>query len=164
MPGPLPSSTDTDAHRSQLQTFRLQLVREGPATPPMDAEGGTTLNDPAEVARLLSPLLTGLDREHFVALALDCRNRPIGVNTVSVGSLSAAIVHPREVFKFAILANAAAIIVAHNHPSGDTTPSQDDIELTRRLMDAGRTVGIEVLDHLIVCDGEWVSLKQEGYI
>ena len=80
------------------------------------------------MSRLLSPLLTGLDREHFLVLALDARNRPIGAHTVSVGSLSAAIVHPREVFKFAILANAAAVILAHNHPSGDCAPSRDDVE------------------------------------
>ena len=143
----------------QLQTYRIQLVREAPAR---DVGDSPALTDPAAVARLLTPLLTGLDREHFVALALDVRNRPIGAHTVSVGSLSAAIVHPREVFKFAILANAAALILAHNHPSGDTTPSREDIDLTRRLVEAGQMMGIDVLDHLVIADGDWLSLKERG--
>ena len=95
-------------------------------------------------------------------MALDARNRPIGCNTVSVGSLSASIVHPREVFKFAILANASSIILAHNHPSGDVSPSQDDKELTRRIVEAGTLMGIDVLDHLIVGNGDFLSMKERG--
>ena len=146
----------------QLPTYRIQLIREAPKVSPQDGADVPALCDPATVARLLSPLLTGLDREHFVALALDARNRPIGAHTVSVGSLSASIVHPREVFKFAVLASAAALIVAHNHPSGDTTPSREDVELTRRLVDAGRMIGIDVLDHLVMSDDDWQSLRERG--
>jgi len=142
-----------------FQTYRLQLVREAPADAP---QAVPALDGPAAVARQLQPLFDGLDREHFVVLALDARNRPIGCNTVSVGSLSASIVHPREIFKFAILANAAAVILAHNHPSEDVTPSKDDVELTRRLVQAGEVMGIEVLDHLVVGGTEFLSLKEKG--
>jgi DNA repair protein RadC len=133
-----------------------------PVAAPSTEQAPQVLDSPDGVARLLSPLLTGLDREHFVVLALDARNRPIGCHTVSVGSLSASIVHPREVFKFAILANAAAVILAHNHPSGDTTPSHEDVELTRRLREAGELLGIAVLDHVVVTDGDHTSFRERG--
>jgi DNA repair protein RadC len=84
---------------------------------------------------------------------LDRKNRVIGINLVSIGSLTAAVVHPREVFKPAILANAAALIVCHNHPNGDVQPSQEDRTLTRRLVEAGKLLGMEVLDHIILGDG-----------
>ena len=107
----------------------------------------------------------GGDREIFVAVALDARNRPIGSNIVSVGTLTASLVHPREIYKFDILSGAASLILAHNHPSGDPTSSREDIDLTRRLVQAGELAGIEVLDHVIVAlGGEWVSLRGEGML
>ena len=142
-----------------FQTYRLQLVRETPADAPQDTP---VLDSPSAVSQQLGPLFEGLDREHFVVLALDARNRPIGANTVSVGTLSASLVHPRETFKFAILANAAAVILAHNHPSGDLSPGRDDIELTQRLVKAGGIIGIEVLDHVIVGGQSFCSLKEQG--
>ncbi len=142
-----------------FQTYRLQLVREAPTEAP---QAEAVLDCPIAVARQLQPLFGGLDREHFVVLALDARNRPIGCNTVSVGTLSASLVHPREVFKFAILANAAAVILAHNHPSGDVDPSKDDLELTRRLVRAGEVMGIDVLDHLVMAGQDYLSLKERG--
>ena len=142
-----------------FQTYRLQLVREEPAAA---SSTDPVLDSPSTVSQQLLPLFDGLDREHFVVLALDARNRPIGCNTVSVGSLSASIVHPREVMKFAILANAAAVILAHNHPSGETSPSRDDIELTQRLVQAGQILEIEVLDHVIVGGQAFCSLKEQG--
>ena len=163
MPHP-PVSSDLACHdldyRPLVQAYRLALVREEPAGVPVSDSGGPVLSEPSAVAGLISPMLAGRDREHFIALALDCRHCAIGTHTVSIGSLSASIVHPREVFKFAILANAASIIVAHNHPSGDTTPSRDDIDMTRRLAEAGRVVGIDVLDHLILGDRGWLSMKE----
>jgi DNA repair protein RadC len=103
-------------------------------------------------------------REYFVSLMLDVKNQVIGIHTVSVGSLFAAIVSPREVFKAAILASAAAIIVAHNHPSGDVTPSPEDIQVTKTLKEAGKLLDIKVLDHLIVAEDEkWASLKKLGH-
>lgn len=97
------------------------------------------------------------DREEFVILMLNSKNKVIGINSVSVGSLSASLVHPREVFKPAILHNAAGIICAHNHPSGNPAPSQEDNAITRRLVDAGDMLGIRVLDHIILGDGRFYS-------
>ena len=118
---------------------------------------------PADVARLLMPVLRDADREHFVALLLSTKNHVIDVVTVSVGSLSASIVHPREVWKPAIQASAAAVIVAHNHPTGVAAPSPEDIELTRRLAQCGELIGIRLLDHVIIGDGTYESLKEGGY-
>jgi len=93
---------------------------------------------------------------------LDTRNRLIKVSEISVGSLDSSIVHPREVFKEAISASAASLIFVHNHPSGDPEASEDDIKLTKRLAEAGEIVGIDVLDHIIICDKEHLSLKRQG--
>jgi DNA repair protein RadC len=101
-------------------------------------------------------------REHFVAFYLDARNRVLIRETISVGSLCASIVHPREVFAPAIERRAASIILAHNHPSGDPEPSADDLALTRRLVQAGVLLGIEILDHLVIGHGIYVSLKSRG--
>src|SRR5207302_8829691 len=102
-----------------------------------------------------------LDREVFLALVLDGKNQLLGFNQVSVGSLSAALVHPREVFKAAILANAAAIILVHNHPSGDPEPSPEDRAITGRLKEAGELLGIKVLDHVVIGDGRYVSFADQ---
>jgi DNA repair protein RadC len=105
------------------------------------------------------------ERELFVvAVCLDTKNQPMAINICHVGSLNASIVYRREVFKSAILSNSASIIVAHNHPSSDSTPSRKDIEVIKRLAEAGRIVGIELLDQLSVCEEKFVSLKERGYI
>ncbi len=117
---------------------------------------------PDEVASLVRGRLRGKKKEHFLALLLDTRNQLIKVSEISVGSLDTSIVHPREVFKEAIAASAASVIFAHNHPSGDPQASEDDIGLTKRLAEAGEIVGIDVLDHIIVCDKEYQSLKGRG--
>ncbi|HEB12292.1 MAG TPA: JAB domain-containing protein [Actinobacteria bacterium] len=122
-----------------------------------------SLTSPAKVAKLLIPKMRDLEEEHFKALILDTKNQLLRVVDVAVGTLNAAIVHPREIFKIAIKANAAGLIVAHNHPSGDTSPSREDITLTRRLAEAGRILGIEFIDHIIIGDGCWLSLKEKGY-
>jgi DNA repair protein RadC len=103
-------------------------------------------------------------RELFVLLLLDTRNEVLGIETISVGTLNASIVHPREVFRPAIAAGAASILVAHNHPSGNPAPSEDDLEITKRLVKAGDLVGIPVLDHLILGKRRFLSLKQEGHL
>lgn len=115
-------------------------------------------------ADVLQPLLADKKKEHFVALLLDNRHRLIRISRIAVGSLSASLVHPRELFKEAIAASAAAVIVAHNHPSGDPDPSEHDVVLTKRLAQGGKLLGIEVLDHLIIGSGRWVSLKGLGAI
>lgn len=103
--------------------------------------------------------------EIFGILTLSTKNQIIGVHIVHVGTLNSSIVHPRSVYQHAILNNAASIIAFHNHPSGDPTPSREDIEVTRRLVEGGKILGIEVLDHIIEgFDGRYVSMKEKGYV
>lgn len=139
----------------EFTQIKLLLVRER-------TEAYFPVCSPEEIAPALINLMGGMDREHFVLIALDSRNQPIGATVSSVGTLSASIVHPREVFAWAIMHKAASIFLAHNHPSGDPSPSEDDIALTRRLSKAGDILGITVLDHFIVCDTDFVSLKTVG--
>lgn len=122
------------------------------------------ITSPEAAYNLLKEFLVDSDRERFVVVYLDTKNQPTAINICQVGSLNASIVHPREVMKAAILSNAASIIVGHNHPSQDPTPSREDIEVTKRLVEAGKIVGIELIDHLIVCDEKYVSLKEKGYV
>ncbi|MFC5402090.1 RadC family protein [Cohnella soli] len=117
---------------------------------------------PQDAADLLMEELRHHREEHFVCLFLDTKNQVIGRQTLSIGSLNASIVHPREVFKAAIRRSSASIVCAHNHPSGDPTPSPEDIQLTRRLGEAGKLLGIELLDHLVIGDNRFISLKELG--
>lgn len=120
------------------------------------------VSSPQEAAELVMEDLRYLDRETFQAILLDTKHRLLGVQVVSVGHLSGAPAHPRELFKDAIRRSAAALVLVHNHPSGDPQPSPDDIALTRRLMKAGELLGIKVLDHIIVGEGCYVSLREQG--
>ena len=121
------------------------------------------IRSPQDAAAVVREYLASTNREHFVILLLDTKNAVIGINTVSVGILNSAPIHPREVYKPAILANAANIILAHNHPSGDPTPSAEDRHVTEKLVQAGEILGITVLDHVIVGDGgRYASLKDRG--
>lgn len=121
------------------------------------------ISTPDDVVGICGPQLRGADREHFWTLALNTKNRLIRIIEVSVGSLSASIVHPRELFKDALRASAASVVLVHNHPSGDPTPSGADIQLTRRLVKAGDVLGVEVLDHVVIGDnGEHASLRDLG--
>jgi DNA repair protein RadC len=104
-----------------------------------------------------------LDREVMRLLILDTKHQVIATPIVSVGTLNASMVHPREIFKDCIRRSAAAVIVVHNHPSGDPSPSSDDIQVTKRLRRAGEILGIDVLDHIIIGDNRFVSLKEEGF-
>lgn len=121
------------------------------------------IRSPEDVARLNSDLLC-FDKEHFVVVLLNTKNYLIDRETISIGSLNSCIVHPREVFKNAIKKSAASIICVHNHPSGDPTPSPEDVEMTHRLIEAGRILGIEVLDHVVLGMSGYVSLKEQGLI
>ena len=123
---------------------------------------GRTLSTPAASAAALAALLQDEPGEVFAILCLSTKHRVIAYHEVSRGTLDATLVHPREVFKAALLSNAASIILTHNHPSGDPTPSPDDHHLTRRLVDAGRLIGVEVLDHIIVGDGRYFSFREGG--
>ncbi|MED4851779.1 DNA repair protein RadC [Caldifermentibacillus hisashii] len=122
------------------------------------------IRSPKDGYQLLKQFLAERDREHFIVVSLDTKNQPVSINVCHIGSLNASIVHPREVMKSAILSNAASIIVGHNHPSGKAEPSREDIEVTKRLVEAGKIIGIEVLDHIIVGDETFTSLKEKGYI
>lgn len=124
----------------------------------------TRINSPSDANEIAQKFLEGADREHFVVMCLDTKHKVNALNTVSVGTLNSSQVHPREVFKPAILANSAAIILVHNHPSGDPTPSQEDIAVTKRLTEAGQVLGIQVYDHIILGDGQYVSLNEKGVI
>ena len=122
-----------------------------------------TVSTPEDVVELCSAQMRGLDREHFWSLALNTKNQLLKMVEVSVGSLNASIVHPRELFKEAVRLSAASIVVVHNHPSGDPTPSGADVQLTRRLAKAGDVLGIELLDHVVIGDGgEHASLRDLG--
>ena len=125
--------------------------------------GRPMISSPTDVDRLLRGRITNLDRENFVVVLLNIKNEVIGAPTVSVGTLSTSLVHPREVFKPAIRASAASVILAHNHPSGKVEPSREDREVTRRLREAAGILEIEVLDHVIMGDG-YYSMKEHGML
>ena len=125
--------------------------------------GRPVISSPEDVDGLLRGRIANLDRENFVVVLLNTKNEVLGFPTVSVGTLSASLVHPREVFKPAIRASAAGIVLAHNHPSGRVGPSREDREVTRRLKEASEIIGIEVLDHVILGDG-YFSMKEHGIL
>jgi len=129
-------------------------------------------NSPEKVAKLLHGVFKTLDdtREHFLCVTLNTKNELIEVNVISIGSINSNIVHPREVFYAAIADKAVSIILCHNHPSGDTAPSQNDIDITRKLVEGGRIIGIDVLDHIIIGEGPmkdrhaFLSTKEQNLI
>lgn len=127
--------------------------------------GAPQVTSPEELADLVIPQLTGLDREHCLLVTLDNKHRALGMSTVSIGSVAHTFMAPREIYRDALLAGAAAVAVAHNHPSGDPAPSGDDRAVTARLARAGELLGIDLLDHLIVGGpGIWSSLARLGVL
>ena len=128
------------------------------------ADFRATIKSPEDVSRLVMQEMRCLDRESFRTVLLNTKNQVIALETVSIGDLSSALVHPREVFKGAIKKSAKSIILVHNHPSGDPTPSKEDINITGRLIESGRILQIDILDHLIIGDNKYVSLKEAGHI
>lgn len=134
-----------------------RVASSGPETRPV-------VRTPDEAAGLVMETMRHLDREHFRVLLLNTKNQVLGVETVSVGTLDSSSVHPRELFKSAIRKSAAAVILVHNHPSGDPAPSQADIDLTRRLVEAGSILGISVLDHIVIGDNKYTSFKACGLL
>ena len=143
-----------------VSIYRVALVRESSV---IESTTATPIQKSSEAAEILRPLFAELDREQFVVLMLDAQHRPLGMSVISIGSLTASIVHPREVFKAAILSNSAAVIIAHNHPSGEPTPSEADIKITRDLIRAGQLLKIDVLDHIIMGNPNHSSLRTLGY-
>ena len=145
----------------RVTKYRLALVREGSIPTTWDK----TVREPGDVARLMAPLVADISQESFWLILLDGRNKVAGITLISLGSLTAALVHPREVFKPAIAGSAAALVLLHNHPSGDPSPSAEDIALTRRLSEVGELVGIKVLDHLVIGEGgSYRSLADDGVL
>lgn len=135
----------------------LELGRRVAGRGPSDRP---TISAPDDAWRLLAPILGGLDREHFIALLLNSKHQVVGRTVVAIGTLNATLVHPRELFKEAIRKSAMGVLLAHNHPSGDPTPSPEDRALTEQIMAAGEILGMKVLDHLIIGEGRYVSLRQ----
>src|SRR5947207_980341 len=156
----VPCVEPQQVRRYRVAKYRVALVREG--TIPVAEK---IVREPADVARLMTPLVADLDRGAFWVLLLDGKNKVIGINLVALGSLTACLVHSREVFKPAVVGSAAAIVLVHNHPSQQPEPSAEDVELTRRLREAGALLGINVLDHVIVtADGRYRSLADDGVL
>ncbi len=140
-----------------LPQIRVMLIREEATT------YRPKISSSADVYNLTHDMMS-LDREEFRILLLDTKHHVVGVHTVAIGSLNTAIVHPREVFKAAILANAFAIIALHNHPSGDPTPSPEDHALTKRLGETGTILGIRLLDHVVIGHNKFYSFADQGQL
>jgi|TARA_R100000501_G_scaffold16441_1_gene29949 DNA repair protein RadC len=143
----------------RIPVYRIELVRDGNA-----GQMAGPFSRSSEIYEMASERLSKVDREHFEVILLDARHKIIGINTVSIGSLTAAIVHPREVFKAAIAASASCVLCVHNHPSGDPKPSKEDIDLTKRLQAGGKILGIPVLDHVIIGEDRYFSFADEGLL
>ena len=143
---------------TRINFYTLKMVKEDSTLYEVPV-----IKSPAEVYQAAKQLLALHEEpeEHFCILCLNTKNKIVGVHTISIGSLNTSIVHPREVFKAAILNNASGIICLHNHPSGDPEPSWEDIAITRRLVKAGEIIGIEVLDHVIIGEQGYISMKEK---
>lgn len=154
------SKANENTHAKRVNIVSIKMVREGSILYNM-----RKISSPSDATNLGRQFLEGSDREKLVACCLDTKNQPISINVVSVGSLNSSIIHPRELFKVAILSNAASIIIFHNHPSGDPTPSIEDINVTNRLKDAGKLIGIDLIDHIIIgSESSYCSLKEKGLL
>lgn len=126
------------------------------------ADDKTKITSPMVIANLVMDEMRYLDKEHFKVALLDTKNQVLNIENISIGTLNASIVHPRDVFSVAIKKNANSIILIHNHPSGDPQPSNEDINITHRLSEVGNLVGIKVLDHIIIGDNKYISFKEKN--
>jgi len=122
------------------------------------------IKNPEAVFKLISSSIKDKAKEHFKLILLNTRNKMIGISTVSIGTLTTSLVHPREVFKDAITHSAASVILAHNHPSGDPEPSEDDLKITKKLVESGKILGIEVIDHIIIGKNNFYSFREKRLI
>lgn len=157
-----PASIKGIGKRKELSVFAVrELVRR---LMRKEARNIKTVHGPEDAAHFAMPYFHWESKEHFAVMMLNTKNHIIGMKDVSVGSLSASIVHPREVFEAAILHHSAAIILLHNHPSGDPTPSREDIQVTERLVKVGKVMDIPVLDHIVLGDGQFISMKEKGML
>lgn len=149
-----------DAKAAQL----LAAIELGRRLAQKEIDSRYTIRSPEDAAAFLMPEMSALNQEHFVVLFLNVKNQILHKQTIFIGSLNASIVHPREIFREAVKRSAASIICAHNHPSGNASPSPEDIEVTARLHEAGLIIGIELLDHVIIGDHQFISMKEKGYM
>lgn len=159
------STQDLASHRGVGPAKAVQLkaaIELGKRAVMLEPTDLVQINGPGDVADLLMGEMRYLDKEHFKVVLLNAKHRVIDIVTVSVGCLDSSLVHPREVFKECLRRNSARVIMVHNHPSGDPTPSYDDIAITQRLASSGLILGIDVLDHIIVGDNRYSSLKELG--
>jgi len=120
------------------------------------------IKDPESVVKAIRASIKDKAKEHFKLILLNPRNKIIGISTISIGTLNASLVHPREVFKDAITHSAASVVLAHNHPSGDPEPSEDDIKITKKLVESGEILSIEVIDHIVIGKNNFCSFKERG--
>ena len=141
----------------------LAAIELGRRLASKDLEERFTIRSPEDAATFLMQDMTSLQQEHFVCLFLNVKNQVLHKQTIFVGSLNASIVHPREIFREAVKRSAASIICSHNHPSGIPTPSPEDFDVTTRLYEAGKIVGVDLLDHVIIGDHQFISMKEKGY-
>lgn len=150
-------------HKKRVNIISLRVVKESSVL--YEGSDGRKISSPSDVRTLVKPFFEGLDREKFLVIYLNTKNEPNAIHTVSIGCLNSSIVHPREVYKGAMMTNAAAVIFAHNHPSGNPKPSQNDKNITNRLVDAGEILGINVVDHLVIgSDEDYFSFKEHDLI
>ena len=150
--------TETPAKR--IQILSLKLVREGSIL-----YQTRRISSPKDAVGIGQQFLEDADREQVIVCCLDTKNQPLSISVVSMGILNSSLIHPREIFKTAILTNAASLILYHNHPSGETEPSTEDINITKRIKEAGVLIGIELIDHIIIgSEGRFLSLKEEGLL
>ncbi|NQX62162.1 DNA repair protein RadC [Paenibacillus qinlingensis] len=143
----------------RLSVVSLKMVKETTLS-----YRSNVIRKPQDAFEIAKDFIGDEDREHCMLICLDTKNKVNAIQTIGIGSLNAAIVHPREVFKIAILSNSASIIFAHNHPSSDCTPSQEDIKITERIKQAGEIIGIDLCDSIIVSDDNCYSMKEHGFI
>lgn len=141
----------------------LAAIELGRRLAQKEVEDRYTIRSPEDAANFLMQDMTALQQEHFVVLFLNTKNQVIHQKTIFIGSLNASIVHPREIYREAVKRSAASIICAHNHPSGVPTPSPEDIDVTNRLVEAGIIIGVDLLDHVIIGDHQFISMKEKGY-
>ncbi|MCU7557957.1 JAB domain-containing protein [Macrococcus capreoli] len=144
-------------HKKKINIVSIQMVKEK-----VMWYSERKIKSPEDAYHILKKFSGDSDREQMIMIALNTKNEPTHIQTVSTGSLNASIIHPREIYKTAILSNAANIIIGHNHPSGDTEPSYEDIDVTKRLSQVGEILGISLLDHIIYSDSTFTSLKEQG--
>lgn len=143
--------------KKRIDLVKVKMVRESSVM-----YGTRELNSPSKIADLCKTFLEDCDRENLILVCLNTKLNPTCVSTISVGSLDSSVAHPREIFKTAILSNSAYIVLAHNHPSGNSKPSKEDINITVRVKEGGKILGIQLLDHIIIGDNEYTSLKEEN--